>query len=384
MMENYNKEPRDARNTDHAQFELTPIRPNNEVTNGRQLVMSKDIAVQTDKIKNKNIRVQTEETTFKFNTEATNNQRDRTNHDVERTIGSSHKTAGLYLDSNGQQILDQSQGSVVMEDIGNTSGNSITHNHRVLDVVAEELMPISTTIMNDIEADLGPVSGYADELLLPLIKACAPLIDIIPNLPFYIQLAMNETPEQPPDGLTIDESAAIRLYTIEWEGRQRSLYSMINRSLKKDTRENLRPYFKYMKLFLTALAKLPCLPPSTIWRGVTKDVSTQFPPGTPVIWWPFSSCTTELTVLENNMYLGTTGKRTLFSVEVINGRTIRAHSHFVTEDEILLLPGTQMIVQSQFSPAPDLHIIHLKQVIPDEVLLEPPFEGIAKLFNHLL
>jgi hypothetical protein len=80
------------------------------------------------------------------------------------------------------------------------------------------------------------------------------------------------------------------------------------------------------------------------------------------------------------MYLGNSGNRTLFSVEVINGRTIRAHSYFVTEDEILLLPGTYMIVQSQFSPAPDLHIIHLKQQIPNEMLLEPPFEGNLKLF----
>jgi hypothetical protein len=81
------------------------------------------------------------------------------------------------------------------------------------------------------------------------------------------------------------------------------------------------------------------------------------------------------------MYLGNTGDRTLFSVEVINGRTISAHSHFVTEDELLLLPGTHMVVQSQFSPAPELHIIHLKQVIPEEVLLEPPFEGIFYIFN---
>jgi hypothetical protein len=131
-----------------------------------------------------------------------------------------------------------------------------------------------------------------------------------------------------------------------------------------------------MKLFLTALVKLPCVPPLTVWRGVTKDLSADFLPGTPVIWWAFSSCTTELTVLENNMYLGDSGSRTLFSVEVCNGRTIRAHSHFVTEDELLLIPGTYMIVQSQFTPAPGLHIIHLKQEIPPEVLLQPPFEGI--------
>jgi hypothetical protein len=117
---------------------------------------------------------------------------------------------------------------------------------------------------------------------------------------------------------------------------------------------------------------------------VTKNLSDDFPPGTPVTWWAFSSTTTELTVLENNMYLGNTGSRTLFSVEAINGRTIRAHSHFVTEDEILLFPGTHMIVQSQFSPAPELHIIHLKQVIPEQVLLEPPFEGMLNIFQTFI
>ncbi|CAF2383766.1 unnamed protein product [Rotaria sp. Silwood2] len=189
-------------------------------------------------------------------------------------------------------------------------------------------------------------------------------------------MALDETPKEPPDGLTTDESAAIRLYTIEWEGPHQSLYFMLNHTLKNSDREHLRPYFKYMKLFLTGLVKLPCSPPLIVWRGVTKNLSAEFPPGTPVIWWAFSSCTTQLTVLENNMYLGNSGDRTLFSVEAINGRTIRNHSHFVTEDEILLLPGTYMIVQSQLNPAPDLHIIHLKQIIPKEVLLKPPFKGI--------
>jgi hypothetical protein len=79
--------------------------------------------------------------------------------------------------------------------------------------------------------------------------------------------------------------------------------------------------------------------------------------------------------------LGNQGDRTLFSVEVMNGRTIKAHSHFVTEDEILLFSGTHMIVQSQLNPAPQLYIIHLKQVIPDEMTLEPPFEGRVKIFD---
>lgn len=68
------------------------------------------------------------------------------------------------------------------------------------------------------------------------------------------------------------------------------------------------------------------------------------------------------------MYLANAGERTLFSIEVINGRTIRAHSYYDLEDEILLLPGTRLEVQSQLRPAPGLQIIHLKQIKPTETL----------------
>jgi hypothetical protein len=157
---------------------------------------------------------------------------------------------------------------------------------------------------------------------------------------------------------------------------------MLNHTLKHENRQQFRLYFKYMKLFLTALTKIQCLPPSTVWRGITKNISEEFQPGTVMTLWPFSSCTVTLPVLENNIYLGTTGNRTLLSIEVINGRNIRDHSHFQTEDETLLLPGTRMIVQSQFSPASGLHVIHLKQIIPKEVLLEPPFEGILIIISQ--
>ena len=269
--------------------------------------------------------------------------------------------------------------TITIDEVGD---DSLVINQQDVESIANDENSINFDALIGIKDDFQPIIGYAAEPLLPLVKACAPLSDIIHNLTFYVELAMKQTPEQPPDELTIDESAAIRLYTIEWEKPHRSLYSMLNHALKSENREDLRPYFKYLKLLLTALVKIPSAPSSTIWRGVTKDVSANFPPGTRVTWWGFSSCTTELTVLDNNIYLGNIGKRTLFSVEAINARIIRNHSHFVTEDEILLLPGTHMIVQSQFSPASELHVIHLKQVVPEEVLLEPPFEGNQNIFLY--
>jgi hypothetical protein len=355
--------------SDHIQIELRATTDDHKETNKQRHVLRKDVDTQTKRIKNKNAYVQTEQPALKSDDEHIDGRRHVLRQDFEISSDPPKKV-------NGKDTLDKLQLTVGMADFKTALDNSRTKNRRVVEVDIEKKKLRAVSIINDIKADMDPIVGYAQEPLLPLYKACAPLTHIVHNLSFYVQLALEETPEHPPDGLTVDESAAIRLYTIEWEGSQRSLYSMLNHTLKKDTRENLRPYYKYLKLFLTALVKLPCVPQQTVWRGVTKDLSSEFLPGTQMTWWGFSSCTTEMTVLENNTYLGTTGSRTLFSVEAINGRTIRAHSHFVTEDEILLLPGTHMVVQSKFSPAPDLHLVHLKQVKPQEMLLEPPFESI--------
>ena len=330
----------------------------------------------------KHIEMPMELDTLKPNDE---NLNDQSQIEVKSITVHDEQKIGLSVDENSvhtSDTYDQNQLVAVMDDSDNVPHVSHPANHRILEIVAQKPNSTVADIINSARTDSGPMVEYANEPLLPLFKACAPLMGIIHNLSFYIQMALNETPEQPPDGLTIDESAAIRLYTIEWNESRQSLYSMLNSTLKQNDRELLRPYFKYLKLFLTALVKLPCIPQSTIWRGVTKDLSALFQPDTPITWWGFSSCTVELTVLKSNMYLGDSGSRTLFSVEAINGRTISAHSHFVTEDEILLLPGTHMIVQSQFSPGADLHIVHLKQVIPQEILLEPPFEGNSNRIHY--
>ena len=272
--------------------------------------------------------------------------------------------------------------AMATEDFGCTPIDCMARNRRLVEFHPEELDLSTTPIINDIETELRPIAEYAKEPLLPLYKACAPLVDILNDLYAYIQVALDETPDVPSDGLTFDESAAIRLYTMEWQKPHRSLYVMLNQTLRSRNGEHLRPYFKYMKLFITALVKLPCVPQSTVWRGVARNVSEDFPPNSPITFWTFSSCTAALPVLESNTFLGNTGERTLLSVEAINGRKIHAHSHFSTEDEILLLPGTHMIVQSKFSPAPNLHIIHLKQIIPDQVLLEPPFPGTLNTTNY--
>ncbi|CAF3929622.1 unnamed protein product, partial [Rotaria sp. Silwood1] len=143
----------------------------------------------------------------------------------------------------------------------------------------------SRLIIPDVEESktVGPIVGYASEPLLALADACTPLIPIIFNILTYTSTALEHTPDNPSDGLTRDESAAICLYTMEWTDGQRSLYSILNETLRAADREYLRPWFKYLKLLLTALVKIPCASQQTVWRGIRKDLSLEFPQGTPVI-----------------------------------------------------------------------------------------------------
>jgi hypothetical protein len=116
---------------------------------------------------------------------------------------------------------------------------------------------LRTSIRDEPKQMLQPISGYEDEPLLPLEEACKPLEQIIDKeLQQNITIAkLNAT--EPEDGLTQDESASIHLYTMEWKVQENSLYAVLNRTLRLVDRRKLQPWFRYLKLFLTAFFKLP-------------------------------------------------------------------------------------------------------------------------------
>ncbi|CAF3056896.1 unnamed protein product [Rotaria sp. Silwood2] len=320
------------------------------------------------------VYAQPEQVKITFNDKEMNDRRNISSIYADNQNNSSNMFDMERSNLNGRQILDPRQVAVDLKNFENTPFKLMTKNRRVVeDTIGQQNLTI-TNIVKYIGEDSRLV-GYADEALLPLHEACAPLTKIIHNISSYVKLALNESIKQPINGLTTNESASIRLYMMEWEASHQSLYMMLNYALNTTTREGVLPYFKYIKLFLTALIKLPSASSQIVWRGVNEDLSKKFLPGSIITWWTFSSCTATMAALENNIYLNTTGVRTILAIENINGRVISAQSHSPNEDETLLLPGTQMVVQSQSSPAPNLHIIHLKQIIPDETLLQPPFKA---------
>jgi hypothetical protein len=219
---------------------------------------------------------------------------------------------------------------------------------------------------------LTPIGGYQNEPLLTLEEALSSVSHFFVDLEQNIWIAKYNC-ENPPDSLTQDESAAIHLYTMQFESGD-SLYIVLNRLLRAEKREHLVPWFKFLKLFITALLKLNSVQ-ATVWRGIRgEDLSLQYPTGRKFAWWGISSCTSTPDVLQTKNFLGKSGTRTLFSIECVNGKSIKAHSYFSeTEKEIVLMPGTFFEVIGQVNPAEGLHIIHLKEIKPPFPLLKLPF-----------
>lgn len=217
---------------------------------------------------------------------------------------------------------------------------------------------------------LAPLRGYASKALVSLEEAVLTLKGVVDDIDARVWTAKSRC-KNPKDKLTKDESAAIVLYTMEWDPDHPSLYLLLNRTLRLEDRRKLIPWFSYLKLLLVALFKLPSIQ-CTVWRGVRGDLRSKYQQGDNITWWGFSSCTMSINVLESDQYLGNLGQRTLFAIECRNGKDIKKQSYFAEEEEILLLPCTHLQVIGHLSSKDNLHVIHLREIVPPHVLLEPP------------
>jgi hypothetical protein len=153
-----------------------------------------------------------------------------------------------------------------------------------------------------------------------------------------------------------------------------SFYKLLNEKLRSEKRNELSSWYSYLKLFITALYKLPSIK-KVVWRGIRGDVSRLYQED--CIWWGVSSCTETMEVMEK--FVGRSGVRTVFMIECINGKAIKSHSHYKDENEIILMPGTYLRVVSKWSPADGLHMIQLQEETPPFPLLAPPFSSSSSI-----
>lgn len=212
-----------------------------------------------------------------------------------------------------------------------------------------------------------PIEGYEEMPLVTLEQAIKPISHFFHeiNQKVYVAKYNCQLVKEP---MTCDAAASIMLYTMGKSTSDQALYHVLNsilRSNQPDRSDRLKPWFLYLKLFITALSYIPSYC-GTIYRGVKLDLSDYYTIGKEFVWWGFSSCTKSLSVLQSELFLGKEGVGTLFVIECFSGKEIHDYSYFAKEDEVLLVAARQFRVIGSLNPKPHLWIIQIKEI-------EPPF-----------
>jgi len=153
----------------------------------------------------------------------------------------------------------------------------------------------------------------------------------------------------------MDEVCALHLYTQE-----SPFYKLLNARLRDRNRQLLKPFFPLLKIMINALQKLPPID-KTVYRGVKKNLLSKYKEkiGKKEIWWSFSSTTVSISVLQNELFLGKEGDRSMFIISGVSLRDISRYSAIPGEQELLLLPGTVFIVDSVLDS--NLAVVQLKE-----------------------
>ncbi|CAF5172998.1 unnamed protein product, partial [Rotaria magnacalcarata] len=73
-----------------------------------------------------------------------------------------------------------------------------------------------------------------------------------------------------------------------------------------------------------------------------------------------NSCSSSVDVIKGFVDINST----LFLIEAVNGRNIKGYTNFDNEDELILMPGTRLQVESNaLNHLGGLHVIHLRELI---------------------
>jgi hypothetical protein len=149
--------------------------------------------------------------------------------------------------------------------------------------------------------------------------------------------------------LSEDQLAAIHLYSQETDAERNadSGYALVNAALRSEDRNKVKSIKNFIWLLMTGLRLSPKTESKVLYRGVREDLSAQYTEKRTITWYQISSCTSRLDILENPLFLGKTGDRTIFSIELASktrARCIATFSSVQHENEVLLPPNTRLQV----------------------------------------
>lgn len=208
-----------------------------------------------------------------------------------------------------------------------------------------------------------------------------------------------------PRRVTVDDAAAICLYTLETNKMEVNPYELINSALMVGTVDAIRPVKDFLYLVMSALRKLPIYYGKPLYRGIRMNVVNRNTPqdrslplealgltrsgskyderlhlefdddymeGEEVVWRALSSTSPNVAVTKAFLAKGTTSGKaegTLFIIENGWGYNVQSCSMFPGEAEIVLEPERRFRVKTVI-PGEGLTIIKIEMLRTPIVLPE--------------
>lgn len=186
------------------------------------------------------------------------------------------------------------------------------------------------------------IDGYQDEPLGSLEDALRPFHNEINDLSSHIQDAKTRCRQPSEHNLTRDESAAIYIYTMKWQPQ--CVYDRLHEAWNSRDRSQLKPWFKYLRLFKNALDKLPRAN-QEIWQGTFLDenILKQLESDTLPLYTSLGSCVPSSDLIKNYLKKNSVNQIMLFGYEDIYARSIGDYSTNKSK-EYVVWPGTKVSV----------------------------------------
>jgi hypothetical protein len=191
------------------------------------------------------------------------------------------------------------------------------------------------------------IQGYENEPLVSLEEALGPFHGKIIDLSDYIKEAKTKCyyPEKPK--LTLDESAAIYIYTMKWGDG--CLYNHLQDAWKSDDPLELKPWLKYLKLFKNAFDKLPDAK-GEIWQGKLFDdrLEEEITLNSSSLYMAMDIFSPSKTVVEETLDSQNVEKKILIGFNLVGGKWANSYAADGS-NEILVFPGTKVGVSEVMS-----------------------------------
>jgi hypothetical protein len=206
--------------------------------------------------------------------------------------------------------------------------------------------PFSKTGMSK-SNPLNLIQGYENEPLVSLEEALGPFYGKIIDLSDYIKEAKTKCyyPEKPK--LTLDESAAIYIYTMKWGDG--CLYNRLQDAWKSNDPLELKPWLKYLKLFKNAFDKLPDAN-EEIWQGKLFDdkFEEEITLNSSSLYMVMDIFSPSKTVVEETLDSENVEKKILIGFKSVGGKLLGEYSA-MNLNKVLVFPGTKVGVSEVMS-----------------------------------